>query len=229
MSCVTSLGAALEFSGVKLKQLSPDHCWHLSAEFMAREHVRRYPWLSIYLKHDIKYKSNWALESVLQDIINSDYWHSHSAEALRRTPVDLVLFGCLFRRKEKGIDFGAWNLVLKAEYPIVTECIRGQQKVAGLADYVFGYCYSPDEASSELKSIFVVVEVKKSSTISQGMAQVVLYMAGIQQKKANKAMTVVTVYGVLTDGVRFEFLSLDQSKNLRASRQYNFAYDDEVM
>ena len=71
--------------------------------------------------------------------------------------------------------------MLKAEHPIVTECIRRQEKVEGVADSALGYFHGPEETSSEFDSIFIVMVVKKSLTIPQSMAQIILYMAGIRK------------------------------------------------
>lgn len=78
-------------------------------------------------------------ETALSDFASSSYWHSHSAEALRRTPLDMIFFDRLSLRQNNA---AARNLVLKGEHSIVTDCLGDQPHISGIADYVLGYCYA---------------------------------------------------------------------------------------
>jgi hypothetical protein len=50
---------------------------------------------------------------------------------------------------------------------------------------------------------------------------------GIQQKRRLAKKLVLNVYAIVTDGLTYEFLRLDNELRLQISRQYLTAYDAE--
>ncbi|KAA6409638.1 MAG: hypothetical protein FRX48_06250 [Lasallia pustulata] len=187
-SSVKSIEEALALTGVRYMGSMPAHVWHLPKDFdRTAEPQHACPWL----------------ETALSDFASSSYWHSHSAEALRRTPLDMIFFDRLSLRQNNA---AARNLVLKGEHSIVTDCLGDQPHISGIADYVLGYCYA---------------EAKRPETLSQGISQMILYLAGIQQhrKKLRPDKIMNTVYGTLTDSQKFEFFRLDDDGSLQISSQ----------
>jgi hypothetical protein len=51
--------------------------------------------------------------------------------------------------------------------------------------------------------------------------------AGIQQRRRLANKIVFYVYGVVTDGITFEFLRLDHDLCLQISRPYNTSYEGD--
>lgn len=51
--------------------------------------------------------------------------------------------------------------------------------------------------------------------------------AGIQQRRRLNNKIVFYVYGVVTDGITFEFLRLDHNLCLQISKQYNTSNEDD--
>ena len=64
--------------------------------------------------------------------------------------------------------------MLKGKRTITVACISKAKEISGVADYVLGYPAQQD--ASNLESTFIVVEAKKGSTFSKGMAQVAAYL-----------------------------------------------------
>lgn len=166
-------------------------------------------------------------ETALSDFASSSYWHSHSAEALRRTPLDMIFFDRLSLRQNNA---AARNLVLKGEHSIVTDCLGDQPHISGIADYVLGYFYAGNTGKSqEFESTSVVIKAKRPETLSQGISQMILYLAGIQQhrKKLRPDKIVNTVYGTLTDSQKFEFFRLDDDGSLQISSQLKTSVQEQ--
>ena len=161
----------------------------------------------------------------MADFAASSFWHSHSAEALRRTPLDLILFDRLSLKQE---DEGARNLVLKRGQTITTPCL-GNQMVCGVADYALGYCHAASFGrASILESITIVIEAKQRERLEQGIPRMILYLSGIQQSRAelHPERIMKTVYGILT-GLAFRFFRLDGDHHLYISKLFATDYEDE--
>lgn len=155
----------------------------------------------------------------LSDFASSPYWHSYSTGALRRTPLDLILFDRLSLHQNKDTTR---NLVLKGKQLVVTDCQGNNIQVSGVADYILGYCHAGDTGiSTNFEATSIVIEAKRPETMSQGIPQIILYLAGIQQhrKRLRPGKIATTVYGTITDGHKFEFLRLSHDGNLQISAQ----------
>jgi len=73
------------------------------------------------------------------------------------------------------------------------------------------------------------VEAKRQATLDAGLAQATAYMIGIQQHRINLShpkRIVDTIYGMVSDGINWQFLHLDGNK-LRISRRYLSAGEDD--
>lgn len=201
-STITDLEQVIQLTGIKYQYGVETYYWKL---------------LDDPEKTDVQHACSW-LETALHQFRNSKVWHSNSAEALCRTSIDMILFDRLSLKQDVA---GARNLVIKGEKAITTACVGKAREISGIADYVLGYCFDPAHGStSNLESTFIVVEAKKGTTFSKGRAQVAAYLAGIQQQRRLASKIVFYVYGVVTDGITFEFLRLDHGLCLQISRQY---------
>lgn len=97
--------------------------------------------------------------------------------------------------------------MLKGEHPITTACLGGQ-RVCGVADYVIGYCHAASTGHDTiLESISIVIETKRRYKTDQGIPQMILYLSGVQQSRAQlrPEKIVKIVYGILTDSYEFRF------------------------
>lgn len=104
----------------------------------------------------------------------------------------------------------------------MTDCLGDRGHVSGIANYVLGYCYAGDtDESQEFESTSVVIEAKRPETLSQGISQMIFYLAGIQQhrKKLRPDQIVNTVYGTPTDSHKFEVFRLGDDGSLQISSQ----------
>jgi hypothetical protein len=102
--------------------------------------------------------------------------------------------------------------------------------VSGVVDYALGYCRSATSGQSQtLESIGIVIEAKREETMSQGIPQIILYLAAIQQgrKALEPDRIVTTVYGILTDSSNWQFFRLDGHGMLQKSKQYMTGDDKE--
>ncbi|MCJ1353163.1 MAG: hypothetical protein MMC33_003148 [Icmadophila ericetorum] len=85
---------------------------------------------------------------------------------------------------------GARPLVLKGEQPITTVCLGEEPNTSGVVDYVIGYPYK---------------------------IQVAIHLLGIQQARRKAEKKIVTVYGVVSDRERYQFLRLDSQLSVSIS------------
>lgn len=175
------------------------------------------------------------LETAPASFRDSAFSQSDSVEALHRTTLDLILFDRLLFKQD--VD-GARKLVLKGKQNITTTCLDRRKVINGTAHYVIGYGYAAGQGDySSLESTYVVIEAKKPITLAKGLAQVAAYLgtlkkillmrliltmnkAGIQQDRRLARKIVSTVYGIVTDGVAFQFLRLNDDSHLQVSRLY---------
>ena len=120
----------------------------------------------------VRYTDNLdTLESLLERLRSSDFWHISSAEARM---IDLLLFERLSRIQN---DKSFAKLALKAEKKIRTMVPGGQKEIVGDMDYVIGYGRS---AQRPFISSLVVVEAKREGTLGSvgSLSQCVAYMGG---------------------------------------------------
>jgi len=137
----------------------------------------------------------------------------------------MILFDRLSLKQD--ID-SARKLVLKGKRTITTACLDKARMITGLADYVMGYgCTLGIGENVNLESMFIVIEAKKGTTFAKGRAQVAACLAGMQQQRQRSNKIVFYVYGVVTDGLTFEFLRLDHDLCLQISRPYQTSYASE--
>src|SRR5437667_12802366 len=86
----------------------------------------------------------------------------------------MILFDRLSLKQD--ID-GARKLILKGERTITTACLDKTREITGIAHYVMGYGYAPGiEEHANLESTFIVIETKKGTTFTKGIAQVAAYL-----------------------------------------------------
>jgi hypothetical protein len=158
-SSIRDLDQVVHITGIKYLYTSEAYNWSLPDDpDKASDIPHAFPWL----------------ETVLNSFRNSSFWHSHSAEALCRTPIDLILFDRLSLKQD--VD-GARNLVLKGERTITTACLDKIREITGVADYVMGYSHSSGlEDSANLESTLIIIEAKKETTLSKGRAKVAAYL-----------------------------------------------------
>lgn len=142
---------------------------------------------------------------------DAEFWRRDSAEALSRTFIDLVLFDRLRVHQE---EVAAKHLYLRGKYQLHARTLAKQQ-VSGSADYVLGYDPLDPTEPKSFESFSIVVEAKKGS-IYQGLGQAVAYMVAAQQHRLSlKPQRIVnTIYGIVSDGIRWQFLQLEGKKLL---------------
>jgi hypothetical protein len=108
----------------------------------------------------------------------------------------------------------ARSIRVMGEYQLTAQT-PGPQQVSGVADYVLGYQPAVFTVPPVYESFSVVVEAKKMS-VGLGLGQAVAYMVAAQQHRMslNPERTVNIVYGMVSDGVMWQFLRLDDKKLL---------------
>ncbi|KAM5437395.1 hypothetical protein McanCB21832_002105 [Microsporum canis] len=160
-------------------------------------------------------------DSVLGRLRSAEYWVKSSAESLCRTLIDLVLFDIVGMHRHEP---AARSIQVMGEYRLTAET-PGPQQVLGVADYVLGYRPAVYTVPPVYESFSVVVEAKKVP-ISLGLGQAVAYMVAAQQHRMNlnPQRIVNVVYGMISDGIMWQFLRLDGKKPL-ISDCFNTLFD----
>ena len=103
------------------------------------------------------------------------------------------------------------------------ECLGDNPKVSGVVDYAFRAYRSVSSGQSQiLEPTGIVIVAKREEMMSQGIPQIMLYLAAIQQclKTFEPDRIVTTVYGILTDSSNWQFFRLDGHGILKRSRPY---------
>lgn len=150
---------------------------------------------------------------------NAKFWKHKSAEALSRTFIDLVLFDRMEAHQE---ELAAWNLVIRGECRIEAQTALEEKIVSGDADYVLGYDPIVPAGAKAFESCSVIIEAKRAMTFDEGLAQATAYLVGIQQRRRKLACPkriVDTVYGMVSDGIAWQFLRLE-GRNLNFSDRF---------
>jgi hypothetical protein len=139
---------------------------------------------------------------------------------LSRTVLDLILVDRLRHLEDKD-EFH--KLLLSAEVPVSVN-IQGQfggpELIRGRADWVLGY----GKDKTNTGSILMVVEAKRSQNATIGLAQMLVYMAAVQE--ARLGHTNNTIFGMLSDSKEFKFALLDSNKKFYVSSPL-FWYKDQ--
>lgn len=91
----------------------------------------------------------------------------------------------------------------------------------GRADWALGY--GTDKRATG--SMLVVVEAKSQGSMSVGLPQLLVYMAGIQQ--ARKGKDNIVVWGVASDSLEFTFACLDENQKVLVSKTLTWVDDRE--
>jgi hypothetical protein len=82
--------------------------------------------------------------------------------------------------------------------------------IKGRADWAIGYSLSKKRLSSKL----IIIEAKREGGTSKGIAQLMCYLAGVQDARAAEDKTNHQVFGILTDSTEFRFALLDESRRM---------------
>ena len=145
------------------------------------------------------------LESLLKRMRKARFWKRESCEALSRTLIDIVIFD-LLESNQQGLAARAMSL--RGEYPIVTKVPQKQEVFSGNADYVIGYDPIMPSAPKTFESTSIVMEAKRCPW-ADGFPQAVAYMVGAQQSRISLDRIVDTTYGIVSDGIMWQFLKLN--------------------
>jgi hypothetical protein len=162
--------------------------------------------------------------------LNRPFWRIQSAEALCRAPIDHLLNERLGRLQENCEAYT--NLAVLGEKPMTTK-VPGKEPeeyISGDIDYVVGY----SGGNKRFESALIVIEAKRGQSFSSGSAQCVAYLGILVRsfyvpKKQIKANTAIVglqqhrerlrssrmstkVYGIVSDGLVWEFLRLDGNR-----------------
>ncbi|TGZ76895.1 hypothetical protein EX30DRAFT_224818 [Ascodesmis nigricans] len=179
---------------------------------------RRYVFVSKKKDADVE-MSDWLLPTL--ESLTTDYWRMQTAEALCRSPIDLLLNERLGRIQNKqSIE----NLALMAEKPMSADVPGGLKTVTGAMDYVIGY-----GGKEAFTSALIVVEAKRARSFDGGMAQCVAYLVGLQQRRevTSPSRMSVKVYGIVSDGLRYVFLRLD-GRRLDVSTTHELLTEEDI-
>ncbi|KAJ9231898.1 hypothetical protein DTO207G8_4045 [Paecilomyces variotii] len=145
--------------------------------------------------------------TILRRMHDAKFWRRDSSETLSRTLINLVLFDRLEAHQE---ELAAKQISIRGGYPVETRVPNGKEIITGNADYALGYGSFLDDP---FECICVIIQVKdlNVSRGSTGISQAVTYMMGLQPQCMSRKnpKTVDTVYGVVSDGVLWQFLRLN--------------------
>ncbi|KAJ9387189.1 hypothetical protein DTO063F5_3284 [Paecilomyces variotii] len=145
--------------------------------------------------------------TILRRMHDAEFWRRDSSETLSRTLINLVLFDRLEAHQE---ELAAKQISIRGGYPVETRVPNGKEIITGNADYALGYGSFLDDP---FECICVIIQVKDLivSRGSTGISQAVTYMVGLQQQCMSRKnpKTVDTVYGVVSDGVLWQFLTVN--------------------
>ncbi|KAN0070816.1 hypothetical protein V8E54_010981 [Elaphomyces granulatus] len=127
-------------------------------------------------------------------------------KALSRTLIDIVIFD-LLESNQQGL--AARTMSLRGEYPIVTKVPQKQEVFSGNADYVIGYDPVIPSTPKMFESISIVTEAKRCPRWADGFPQAVAYIVGAQQSRISLDRIVNTTYGIVSNGITWQFLKLN--------------------
>jgi hypothetical protein len=96
--------------------------------------------------------------------------------------------------------------------------------VNGRVDHAIGFVPKSRDRNSlkrRFHSLILVVEAKHQSNVVNALPQLVVYLACLRQARLNRQRRDTSVYGVASDGVLFEFVTITHDGVLKMSKRFN--------
>ncbi|KAH0541388.1 hypothetical protein FGG08_004152 [Glutinoglossum americanum] len=180
---------------------SPQYVWDLHEELAVKED---------------ELGSSWAFNAINQ-IKNSRYYKYHGDESLLRSAVDILLCGRLEHLADDGTNH---HLKVAAEVEVHTKArqpdavelsgIIMTATIRGRADWMLGYALT----KKNLDGMLVVVEAKRDAATSKAIPQMMSYLAGVQDARAETGEQNHQVFGIMTDSSEFRFAFLNENRQM---------------
>lgn len=148
--------------------------------------------------------------------IKSSRYYKYGDEALIRSVIDVLLCGRLEHLDDVGANkhlhvAAEVDIQVKARDPkAVDPSVNTKVIIKGCADWMIEYALSKKSLSSKL----IIIEAKRDGGSSGGVAQLICYLAGVQEARVEDDKTNQQVFGILTDSSEFRFAFLNESRQM---------------
>jgi hypothetical protein len=100
--------------------------------------------------------------------------------------------------------------------------------VNGRVDHGIGRVvpYSPADTKRRFQCLLLVVEAKTAFNLTRALPELVVYLASIHQSRLQRQRGNATVYGVVSDGYSYIFVTITHDGVLKQSRRFEVAGGD---
>lgn len=98
--------------------------------------------------------------------------------------------------------------------------------VNGRVDHGIGRVVTSTNPKQRFQSLLLIVEAKTTINLSRATPQLVVYLGSIHQSRLQRNRRDATVYGVVSDGLLYAFVTITHDGVLKQSRRFGILEGD---